>query len=130
MKNKYNIKDNKLVILTTIASFLMMLSIISPSVIAPYDPVNGYDFYGYDMVSLSWTKGNLAGYFEGDMVSYMLVIDADPGEDLSSISYYANIIYDFFVSKDNSITDDNLLPEFCTQIATVASASKFYEFRS
>jgi len=51
-----------------------------------------WDFYGWDMVSNSWTKGNLAGWNEGDLVNYMLVISGAEGETIPTVK----ILYDFF----------------------------------
>jgi hypothetical protein len=52
----------------------------------------GYDFYGWDMVSNSWTKGNLAGWFEGDLVRYQLVVSGDVGATVPIL----DIVYDFY----------------------------------
>ena len=51
-----------------------------------------WDFYGWDMKSNSWTKGNLAGWNEGDLVNYMLVISGAEGETIPTVK----ILYDFF----------------------------------
>ena len=100
-----NKRKIQLLSITLLTAIIITISII-PMVQAPSGPVSGSDFYGFDPVSDSWTKGNLAGYFEGEYVSYLLLISGTPGADISG--EYFDILFDFYDDKPDAVTLDYL----------------------
>ena len=68
-----------------------------------------YDFFGWDQVSNSWTKGNIAGYSEGDIANYVLVVSGSQG---AALPINIEIEWDFFQAPKTSIPQGAVLADY------------------
>lgn len=102
-----NKKQISLLIICLLATSIVLLG--ASSVRADQPVSLNYNFYGWDMVSNSWTKGDLAGWNEGDLVRYQLVINGDPGDAIPTV----DIVYNFY-DTSHKLPEGGVLVDYLT----------------